>query len=156
MCLLPLKIVLYSCDISDITVGNAHDCDEEAGTYEQDIFLHYQGTNLTGFILVEIDGDNNFTPYPIENTSPQKITLTLPLDGQEHSVFVKFSDDQGCSFRAERLFRALHMCGCDIVGMEVFQEPRCNPDGTYNICFLVEGFNIPGNRRDAPNQWPDG
>lgn len=131
------------CDISDITVGNAHDCDEQAGTYQQDIFLHYQGTNLTGFILVEIDGDNNFMPFPIENMSPQKITLTLPLDGQEHDIFVKFSDDQGCSFRARRLFRALHMCGCDIVGMDLLEEPRCNPDGTYDVCFMVEGFNIP-------------
>ena len=67
----------------------------------------------------------------------------MPLDGQNHDVFVKFSDEVGCTFRARDLFRALHMCGCDIVDMDVLEGPTCKDDGTYDICFFVEGFNIP-------------
>ena len=53
------------CEIFDVQAGMSHDCDEQAGTYQQDIIITYQGTNLSGFILVEIDGDGKL--YTILN-----------------------------------------------------------------------------------------
>lgn len=128
------------CDIIDVVAGSESGCDAFTRTYQQELLIFYEGTNLTGNILVSLDG-GSYIPYPIEFQSPQSINVEVPIDGKFHDINVKFSDQPGCSFRGRKLFKAIQNCGCDITGVSLNSQPVCNSNnnGKYDVCLFFDG-----------------
>lgn len=138
------------CDITNLTAGDPYDCDPNENTYSRDLHLSYEGTGLTGTIEVLVEGQGGFVSYPILNTSPQTITLTgLPSNGDEIDVFVKFSDESGCSINKPNLFTHPQNCGdnaggdCDITTLTTGDQ-RCDYDnGTYEQDLVITYTDAP-------------
>lgn len=137
-----------SCDITDITAGAQHSCDEGTGTYTQEIWVDYEMEDLCTNFLIELNGQGPWIKVPATGVGPQKISLELPLDGRTYSIFIKTDDFGGCTYYARDLFTAPRHCGCDVTDMTIASEPRCTDVGKYKVCFKLHNWIGPEDYSD--------
>lgn len=134
------------CDIMDIAAGEPYDCDPLTDTYSRDLEIYYQGTNLST-IQIEIDNDGNFISYPVENTSPQTITLTaMPSNGDGVNVFARI--ENACTIYAEDLFINPQNCtgpptDCDISNLTPGTQSCDFDNNNYDQEIIVSYNNAP-------------
>ena len=98
--------VIGGCEWTDITLGPQTSCNEDLGTYSQEITLSYQAGPSTG--LIQVNGALYLT-----TESPQTINLTgLEANGLPVDISVQFTAEASCSAVYENAFIAPISCGC--------------------------------------------
>jgi hypothetical protein len=98
--------VIGGCQWTDIALGTQTACNEELGTYSQEITLSYQASPTTG--LIQINGG-----LYLPTESPQTINITgLQADGFPVDVSAHFTAEPTCSAIFEGAFVAPIGCQC--------------------------------------------
>ncbi len=143
------------CEITDIEAGDQTACDPRTNTYDQDIIVYYANPPADGYILVELNDDDNYLEFEITG-SPQTIALEgLESDDEYVDVEVKFSRDSDCRRFEENVFRAPESCKPEIISYSLVDADADTiidaydpiPDGAVlNLYFLpTDNLNIRAN-----------
>lgn len=79
------------------------------GTYDLRFRIDFNDPPTTGRLAIEVGRDWYMRDI---RTSPRRVRIrNLPADGRSQNVFVKFTDDNGCTFYRRNAFRAPSDCG---------------------------------------------
>ncbi|BDD05010.1 hypothetical protein AUTU_24930 [Aureibacter tunicatorum] len=116
------------CDIFDITITGVGECDPETGTYDQEVFIHFDKHPAGGKLIV------NEQEFEI-GESPQKIVLSgLNSDGNPVDLIARFSENEECVKLVESAYVAPVDCGiCEISQVEIGEQGICDPlTSTYS------------------------
>ena len=98
--------ILGGCQWMDIALGTQTACNEDLGTYNQEVILSYQAEPTTG--LIQVNGG-----LYLPTQSPQTINLTgLQADGFPVDIHAQFTAEPTCAIVFEGVFIAPSSCYC--------------------------------------------
>lgn len=128
-------------------------CNSSNNLFSFRMRLGYETLPASGTIDTYINGVlGGSLPVALFPPGPDEVIisyLNFPSTGMFYDVRVEASANDECMVEDENSFIAPEPCDgvtvvpCDISGLSVGSPPMCMEDGTYSICFQLEGVGLP-------------